>query len=596
MSGRRIRPTILLAYGEEGLRWLRIMVSELRRGGGGRWFDSGVWQAWAVGCVSQAEGILCVDAVDETVVRAQLQLARPAGFAVQEPSFDPRTVCVVERISALGPAAELHGFTRQVIDAAAKGEIGGATSREFDLQWISLVDSVRSGFADGPATARAARGFFEQPLPKRTFLVDRLADNNGDVTPEVADWVLLELALMALTSDIAMPRLLAGDEGRVNRFEEHGNPGHVTPIAVTAFRHRDDAMHHLLSAEIRSRLARGTDAASREMLRDDFPGVPPLLELIKRDMAGVRPFSTTRERQASLKRFFALHLAGRSTDLALEEIEVARRELKVANASRLMQGGAPLLVSGNADSDLTVPVALGVGALVLIAVWLFHRFRKRKSAEPSSEQFDTADQDEIIRAWSALLNKAEAFTNALVVALDTKSAAGDPAPWRVGATSFEWEFKRATQVSAENASREQVAAVADSLAAAAVNQRIGSDEEAAKRAVGDAIDAAAERTFAQALASLRSRALSALQPEFPARLAQVPLLTHTGLMNPRSEVFWVTANPEKDEELLRSLENGPSRGDCRMLLGDRTDSTWRLLLGVDVQWDTLTSIKTILHT
>lgn len=581
---RTVRPTILVAYGEEGLRWLRQMRADLIAAGHEQWFDHGVWQCWVVGARSDDSALCYVEPGDGSHIRERLDSARPADLAFEHPNFVPREVLVVERASIMSQAGAQHNELRATIESV-RASAADEGRRGLDLLWLAFADSVR---AAGAAEAEErVRRFFSTSLRRRTFLVDRVTQTNAVVQPDVADWVLLRLALSALTSDLLLPPALEGNVSRVREFDEDGDEADVTPVGIVEFRHDDRTLQDLCVTRLEQQFRNGVDVAVLDALRDDLGPIRSLAELLEEDLGRSGAGSTRDEREVVLNAFFATHLARSTWDVAEQEVEMALRRVRAA----LAQADAGP-VPGAALAMGPTQITLGLGATVLLAallLWWYLRSRRTLTLDAAREGESRGDQPAILREWFGLLQRAARLVAHIRERMELERPTQTEPLWRKAATSFEWSYVPHAETHNEPASRSAVRSMSDQLVRWTLRSKLGDDPSVGYRAALGATASAIRRQDSANDVVARAGVLRSLAGEFAERLPNLRPMAQTQVADLDAEVIWLTEDPVGDGDALRSAERGAQARSCRVLGSLRSGVTTRIVIGATVRWSSVGS-------
>lgn len=584
---RLVRPTVLLAYGAEGVRWLRQMRADLSAASLGEWFERGVWQCWAVGAKCDDPGILTCAPQDADFVRHHLERARPADLVFDKPHFLTRSVLVVERVSVLSPDSAPRTALRSTLESVRVAS-GIDRAASFDLLWLAFADAVHG--ANSPDRASHAQRFFASPGPQRTFLVDRLTQNNAIVQPDIADWVLQELATCALTSDLLLPPALEGNVARLPEFDEAAQHGHVTAVGLVLFRHDERVRQRMLAAQLEQQFRNGTESTVTESLLDEWRNSRSLTELVTDDLSALKPISSREDREAALKAFFTKHLARNSWEEASEEIEVAMRQTRgtvVAPTLRAVDGLAlaldPRLLQAGAAGLLLVSAIIGV--------WLHRRSRPRTGSATEFFLADSRDRTACAEEWHRLLGRCESLVIRLREILQHDAHTGAREVWKRGATSFDWIYDARAERDSTPATSVAVKSMRDQLTRWILKPSAGEDTKTALDSALQATAVALVRHDAGIDASLRTRVIASIASEFEERLPNLRPMARGSAEDHRAEVVWLTPAPEKDSDAIRRSERGAQAANFRVLSTQRTGVTARVVLGSTVPWGTITSLE-----
>jgi hypothetical protein len=389
---RRRSPLVLVAYGEEGARWLADVLRELRRADDARrLIELGVIQAWLVGGrTEEGDGIVPLGETPpvETVARF-LDGARSLAVFDQVPGLVLTEVRIVERVSLFAQQVErwrplLVEALRTVPDAVhAPG-----TQAKFVYRWLAFADSVHDPLGIDDGDRERARTIVEAaPTDSDTLLIDRSTERLASLTTATADRYFAAMVPLLVHADLGAPLAsIAGDLAPpVLRSEQPS----FCAFALHQLLHRHASLREARRDGFLRALANGDGIEPQRW--SELPRAEELERALDSDLAALAAgqFDATAARAARraaagavLVRAFAqqdanemltrIAMARRRADGQLAQAPTAPIPMPGSPATDPSAGGRPLspipamIIAGSAGIGALAAVA---GALPLIPAW-----------------------------------------------------------------------------------------------------------------------------------------------------------------------------------------------------------------------------------
>jgi hypothetical protein len=607
---RRIRPAVVIAYGDAGRAWLRRLAAACRLMPTlPELLDRRVLQLWAVDTTHEGDVSGDVDAITPTMspprLRALLDQGRSATNEAHFP-MDLRSVVVLERWSLFDANSRMRIPLRQALAVTQRvhGEAGSA-SHDFDLDWTALADAVRPpGAVDREIIASVRELIGDRTIADRTLLVDAASATGSIVDEALADHEHQHAALGILGGDVAFPLLDSSSEQRSVLLQGEPHPGSVLPFSAFVLHHRDPELVRALVARLRVGLSRGHPATT-PALGVGFDEPLPLLAERDRDEIESARYDPTvardRRRRAAMGLLQEMFMA----------CNVARAQSVVDATRRAARAIAPLPEAKTEPPAVAVPLsamaaisgwegaAIGAVALVIAAasVALLGRARARKPEAqekmPASPPYLRA---EAMREWTSLCDMLGAVLGSWRDQLRAERGPTERGPlsvqaWVQSDAPYDW---RLLNVPAHEGDGSRFSERTFGQMAEECIQAYELDITHGE-IVDHALERIAQRQLQATPEARRELILRSLDGEPAARvrraIREAPLLVNTRAPLTLSEVLWV-ADPSMDAgDALRGLEDAHAQWAVRTLTHADPGRSLRLALGEPVAWSSVLSLS-----
>jgi hypothetical protein len=602
------RPTVFLAYGEDGLEWLMSTAAEVARINPllGEMIEARVIQLWISG-VEAVENplspVFVLDgATDALSIQRRLHIGRADRHRQRFNLELAAPTVVIERWSAFRPGWEDRTRLRDAFSVARHVDCDPGKEIELDFQWISLADAVRAaGRPDPDVVERIRTTLGSETIHDISVFIDRATDAGGGLVDEdLADHCFHRFAVCLLTSDLAFPTPEAGDGQRSDVLMHDQDLGLVHPLSVVALHHPPSEFRDAYAEVMEVELLTGDPPHDHQPQQELVASLDELVaeeaDAMRSGRARAQDFRLRRMRAAG--RLVRMALLRRTPDSALDELLRARRavgtHLRGSGSSAAISAGFLLFETEIARFwPAAVLLLVVVGGL---AVWQRRqRVTDGDFEAPVKAEIDL-DFSEVGGQWEGLIDATAAVLHELKDRIYVQKTRVDrvavPASWeRLTEHPYEWKLGRAAidpgnvrlfgRQGYESVARRAVEGTLDGAAP-------GDAFTSALRAEATAVLEQHDEFFARSIAdSLRTPISDALRDG----LQRVPLLARTGPNLQAIEVLWIFHPDLEIRQQLLDLEAAKHRSLARFLTSDDRDRTVRIMFGEPVRWSDVLSLS-----
>jgi len=627
---RRRCPLVLVAYGDEGGRWLADVLQELRRGADARrLIELNVIQAWLVGGTASGEGIVELGELPEVETTARLlDAARSLAVLDLVPGLVLTEVRVIERVSLFGGSVDAwRPALVRALQTVPDAVHASGTQARFVYRWLALADSIHDPLGiDDDDRHRARRIIDSAPVDADTLLIDRSTESLASLHLGTADRLFAALVPLYVHADLGAP--LAMQAGEIQRPAMRLDDPSFCAFTVHQLMHRHASLREARRDGLLRALANGSGIEPARWT--DLPKAEELERVLNEDLSalgsgGYDPMSARIGRRtaagAILMRAFAqqdasemrmrVALSRKRADgglaTAASQSAPAATAPSPSMTSRVLAPIPTLIVAGSfgagalASALGTLPLAaawripvtvlLGVIALAqVVGSFIVHRKEPPTIGDVSTRAADErrSDQNEVRTEWLALCDEVLGVLDAFD-ALRGHPPADTRGWWRRRGEGV-WEYDPEPFWLVENEGPLSLARCIELAEMATRRMGNGLDGLELLRSAADAIlqdRRGAGRGKASDLAWI-------IDPdetvELKRALERPALLVNSTHPVPRAMVLWFTAPEAGLRAGLPELEAAQSRDRAAYLTIDDAERTVRLEFGEPQLWDRLPAL------
>ena len=605
---RRIpRRVVVVAYGPAGRTWLLSLAGRLRRFELlDRLIGNGMLQLWCVAADAFGDRDRDVRPIapDATphALRELLEFGARAENRVGFRTVDMQSVLVLERWSLFDADSLPRVSLTRALKLAAHAGCDASAAREFDYEWLSLLDSVRAaGSISQEERHRVLALMAVDDVVMHTLLIDRVDAGNGVISKALANECYSSIAIAILTSDEAFA---PADGSGSKLFVNDPSPNCVTPVAVVNLHHSADRVRSALSEQLRRRLAEASLDSPFSRWSPEIPTLDTLAELEVREISSATfAAQAARERRdRSVSELLRVILATRGRDrTGKDQLDRALARIRQGTGSTVDTVPGAMAVSSAAASTTT---GIGITALIVAALGLAAWWWPRRRGASAAAKPDIASAsngrgaEEAQRQWDELRDRLGGLISRLTheVRLPQSVPPNDiPATWeRKSANPFDWELAH------NSLPRAGVAPLTEHEFTELAQRCLrllddgGPPEEVLDAAIGQMAAEQMRRSTDLAAAVVRAAfakehaqsIIEALEPQSTPLLASTPT-------NAVATVHWIA-----DERVVRcgdltALEPVTTRDLVRCASHDDPQRTTRLAVGKPISWTSVISLSSI---
>ncbi len=607
---RRRTPVVCLAYGDEGLAWLRSLR---RRCAGNPQIDAliehGVVQFWCIGAADGGtQGIRTFKEVPTYVVVSEiLAEARTARAMAEFPGLSVHSVTVLERVSLFAErAAKTRSDVFNVLEAVPEvTNLASSGQNGFVYDWVVFADSLHEpARVTKEMRAAAAEAALASTGETRTFLVDRLDTNMAVMDHDIASRCLLELAMSFIAGDLGAPRN-DGVSVAIPDALARGSADTVIPFSVALVEH---PWHEIERARIDAFLRSLANGVSDSDGVTRVAGSPSLLvNAITADVVALDEGRFDRhlrrvEREKAAQAAVAWALAMPQGSLMRDVLVSVKREIPrllaqsgpsvpaTPRAVQALQVGATFAGREYLYAGLAIAVAAG-------GVYLWRRSRQPAATPPAParEQVPSDLRRDVAGEWEQLCGRLTAFLDywqPMARSLSESRSIPEGAPtWR-SAPPIAWRLTSAVKLRADLSVTPELcmdlgrhvvsdwhgaATLSDTLAGAVRHELLRWDNRKARgqSIIGEVLNGA--------LADEQSRPVRGF-------LEARPYLANPSPPPVRDTVLWLCAPSLSVTEQLKTLEAASVRSSTAVLSHDDDSFSVRYVFARPVSWSLINSL------
>lgn len=594
------RPVLICAYGEVGRPWLKKTAGLLRsREQLKRLIDERLIQFWLISSqdLPVEENIeLIRDDADAETLRELLD----RGLRVRTRTLGQQLdiVYVFERLSIFAEdTAPLSQF-RHRLDAARRVDAQPENSRELDLQWLSLVDAIRSVRRPPRVIEQHARKILALTEPPcRSVVIDRTDEGGGVIDRDMADecFQLLTVGLVS-SAYVFADHAAAPPPGWL---QEEAQPGFAHPVSILKLEHRQSDIHKVYAHWLNLVLlaADGRDIVGTVPL--DPPDVARIVEQMLDAATSKRPISSgpKLEKRRAFVALVQRALVTQSGD-ALSDVRRARSAVKPY--ARAAGSASPLILASLSTS--TTLVLIGLVLVLLVLGWiLLRRRRVPKIADEHLASSETANRDgalhgaprEIDDELSRLEQLLLDLKNRQHVRLGGHGSAGDlrEVVWSLASETppFTWRLHSYPEGPARprpdgDLYRRIAEACIDALDAGI--EPPSAFDSAVDRIARQQLDTGAEIKIEILQQALSGASCANVQES----VRRERFFLNTGVILSLRDVSWFSDSTLHLADRLAALEN-PTKNLARTLDHGNTECTVRVAIGQPVHWKDISTLR-----